>query len=258
MVRLERFWSRSRLRGVGKFNFFVMDKPITTLFMLMSVDGKISTGGNDKFDVDQDFSKIKGVKEGLYQYYDLEQKTDLFSLNSGRVLVKVGVNKPRKDIRKLPVSFLVIDNEPYLNKIGVDNLLKKSKKLFIVTTNKNHPAFLQKDADNLEIIFYKKDIDFVDLFRKLKKDFGIKRMTIQTGSTLNSIFLRNKLIDKISIVVAPALIGGKDTPSLIGGKSLFVVKELKDVKALKLVGVKKLKNSYLYLKYNVVNETQIN
>ena len=45
-----------------------MDRPITTLFMLMSVDGKISTGATDDLDVDKDFPKIKGVNEGLHQY----------------------------------------------------------------------------------------------------------------------------------------------------------------------------------------------
>ena len=234
-----------------------MDRPITTLFMLTSVDGKISTGSTDKLDVDKDFPRISGIKEGLKQYYEIERTTDLHSLNSGRVLAKVGANKPQKNLVKLPVSFLIIDNEPHLNKTGVDNFLKRSKKLYIITTNKNHPAFQRKDADNLEIIYYKNRIDFVDLFRKLKQDFGINRVTIQTGGTLNSIFLRNKLIDKISIVVAPTLIGGKDTPSLIDGKSLSSVKELSLIKALKLTEVKKLNDSYLHLKYDVINDTKI-
>lgn len=60
-------------------------KTITTLFMLMSVDGKISTGAVDELDVDRDFPRINGVKEGLYQYYEIEKTTDLWSLNSGRV-----------------------------------------------------------------------------------------------------------------------------------------------------------------------------
>ena len=69
-----------------------MDRPITTLFMLMSVDGKISTGASDHLDVDKDFPKIAGVKEGLHQYYEIEQTTDLWSLNSGRVQAKIGIN----------------------------------------------------------------------------------------------------------------------------------------------------------------------
>jgi 2,5-diamino-6-(ribosylamino)-4(3H)-pyrimidinone 5'-phosphate reductase len=82
-------------------------------------------------------------------------------------------------------------------------------------------------------------------------------MTIQTGGTLNSIILREKLIDKISIVIAPALIGGKETPTLIDGESIKSFEELEKVKALKLIDVIKLNDSYINLKYDVVNETRI-
>lgn len=232
-------------------------KPISTLFMLMSVDGKISTGNTNELDLDKDFPKIKGIKEGLQQYYDIEQTTDLYSLNSGKVQAKVGANNLQKKIVRLPVSFLIIDNKPHLNKIGIDNFIKKSKKLFIITTNKSHPAFDRKNENNLEIIYYKNKIDFIDLFRKLKEDFKINNLTIQTGGTLNSIFLRHELIDKLSIVIAPSLIGGKETPSLIDGKSLSFVNELKNIKALKLVDIKKLENSYIHLKYNIINNTVI-
>ena len=50
--------------------------------MLMSVDGKISTGSTDELDVDQDFPKSPGVREGLHQYYEIEQTTDLWSFNT--------------------------------------------------------------------------------------------------------------------------------------------------------------------------------
>lgn len=52
-----------------------MNRPVTTLFMLMSVDGKISTGKTDALDFDIDLPLIEGVKEGLQQYrkhYSLE------------------------------------------------------------------------------------------------------------------------------------------------------------------------------------------
>ncbi|MBQ2080430.1 MAG: deaminase, partial [Treponema sp.] len=62
-----------------------MERPTTTLFMLMSLDGKISTGASDELDVDRDFPLIDGLKEGLHQYYEIEQTTDLWSFNTGRV-----------------------------------------------------------------------------------------------------------------------------------------------------------------------------
>lgn len=85
----------------------IMNRPITTLFMLMSVDGKISPGATDELDFDKDFPHIDGIKEGLQQYYDIEQTTDLWSLNSGRVQAKMGVNKHNMP-SKTPVSFVFI------------------------------------------------------------------------------------------------------------------------------------------------------
>ena len=41
-----------------------MERPITTLFMLMSVDGKISPGITDALDFDKDLPQIPGVGEG--------------------------------------------------------------------------------------------------------------------------------------------------------------------------------------------------
>ena len=116
-----------------------MDRPITTLYMLMSVDGKISTGSNDSLDFDQDLPNINGVKEGLHQYYEIEQTTDLWSLNSGRVQAKIGVNsrsKPKKTI----VSFVIIDNN-HLEESGVRYFCSLAKEFVLVTMNRNHPAF---------------------------------------------------------------------------------------------------------------------
>ena len=129
-----------------------MERPITTLFMLMSVDGKISTGATDDLDVDRDFPQIDGVKEGLYQYYEIEQTTDLWSLNSGRVQAKMGVNtKPLPE--KGPVSFVLIDNH-HLTQDGIRYFAALSETFVLITTNPDHPAY-GVEAPNLHIIFQK-------------------------------------------------------------------------------------------------------
>ncbi len=79
------------------------DRPETTLFLLASVDGKITTGDTDVLDTEPDFPRIAGIKEGLRQYYDLEQQTDLVSLNTGRVMKKVGMNE-KSNPEKIPVD----------------------------------------------------------------------------------------------------------------------------------------------------------
>ena len=226
-----------------------MDRPITTLFMLMSVDGKISTGASDSLDVDKDFPKITGVKEGLHQYYEIEQTTDLWSLNSGRVQAKIGANT--KDMpQKTPVSFVSIDNQ-HLTEYGIRYLCALSKQFVLVTSNEKHPAFEMKE-DNLHII-YQKELSMKEVLTKLRSEFGCERITIQTGGTLNGLFLREKLIDYIDIVVAPILIGGKDTSTLIDGQSLMSESELSKLGVLKLQECVVLENSYLRLRYEVIH-----
>ena len=229
----------SRQRGQA------MDRPITTLFMLSSLDGKISTGATDKMDFDKDFPNIEGLKEGLRQYYEIEQTTDLWSLNSGRVQAKVGVNTSEMP-KNCPVSFVVIDNT-HLTEHGVKYFIKLSKQFVLVTSNKNHPAYSLK-ADNM-LIIYQEKLDLAGMLVQLKEQCGCERITIQTGGTLNSIFLKEKLFDYIDIVVAPVLVGGKDTPSLIDGDSIITTIELSQLGVLELIDCQKLKNSYIRLKY---------
>lgn len=226
-----------------------MDRPITTLFMLMSVDGKISTGATDNLDVDKDFPKIAGIKEGLHQYYEIEQTTDLWSLNSGRVQEKMGVNT--KEIPdKTPVSFAMIDNT-HLTEHGIRYFCALSKEFVLITSNIAHPAF-QVDADNLHIIC-QSELSLADALAKLKSEFGCQRLTIQSGGTLNGMFLREKLFDFIDVVVAPVLIGGKDTSTLIDGQSLLSECELSQLGVLQLQECTVLEDSYLRLRYKVIH-----
>lgn len=224
-------------------------KPVTTLFMLMSVDGKISTGAADELDFDKDLPQIKGVKEGLQQYYDMEQTTDLWSLNSGRVQAKLGVNESAMPA-KTPVSFVLIDNH-HLEEHGVRYFCARSEQLVIVTSNREHPAF-QVDEPNLRIIYQNK-LDLHDLLKQLGEKFGCERITVQTGGTLNGLFLREKLFDYVDIVVAPVLVGGRDTSTLVDGASLTSAGELSKLGVLRLEDVQRLEDSYIRLRYKVIS-----
>ena len=226
-----------------------MDRPITTLFMLMSVDGKISTGATDDLDVDKDFPQITGVREGLHQYYEIEQTTDLWTLNSGRVQAKIGVNT-KKTPNRTPVSFVIIDNK-HLDENGIQYFCALSKLFVLITSNAKHPAF-NIEEDNFHIIF-QKELSLKNALIKLKSEYGCERITIQTGGTLNGFFLREKLFDYVDIVVAPVLIGGKDTSTLIDGNSLLSQRELSKLGVMKLQECVVLKNSYLRLRYEVIH-----
>ena len=224
-----------------------MDRPVTTLFMLMSVDGKISTGASDALDADKDLPTIDGVREGLHQYYEIERTTDLWSFNTGRVQEKMGVNDKALP-EKGPVSFAVLDNS-HLTLNGVRYFCALSERFVLITSNRSHPAFGVSES-NMGIIFQERT-DLGGALCRLKNDFGCERLTVQSGGTVNGLFLREKLFDYIDIVVAPVLVGGRDTSTLIDGRSIMSPGELSGLGVLRLIDCSVLQDSYIRLRYKV-------
>ena len=227
-------------------------KPITTLFMLESLDGKISSGNNDHLDADKDWCRIDGVKEGLHQYYEIETTTDFYSLNTGRVMSKIGVNERTKYHDKVDCRFIIIDNKPHLNENGIDYICHWVDRLILVTTNKYHIVYsLQEKYNTCDVLCY----DFLDLsvlLSDIKEKYNAEAITIQSGGTLNGKFLRDNLIDYVNVVIAPLLVGGKDTSTLIDGEAIISSQELNKLKALQLLECNQLEDSYIQLKYKVI------
>ena len=224
--------------------------------MLMSVDGKISTGDTDVLDFDRDLPTVAGIREGLPQYYDLERRTDLFSLNTGRVMEKIGMNTRTDEPTPIPCTFVIIDNKPHLTMSGVTYLAKKLKRLVVVTSNTAHPALTIRQ-NNVSVILETKGISFRALFEIVKWDFGADAMTIQSGGNLNATLFREGLIDHLSIVVAPTIVGGGTTSTLVDGEANHTMEDLKNIVTLKLVEVTPLKDSYIHVRYDVVRSSPI-
>ncbi len=226
-------------------------RPITTLFMLESLDGKISSGNNDNMDADKDFCRIDGVKEGLHQYYEIECTTDYFSLNTGRVMAKIGVNQKKEYHDKVEVIFVIIDNKPHLTENGIDYMCHWGEKLILVTTNKNHIAFsLKEKYENLDILYYDQ-LDLTKMLEDLSEKYSAERLTIQSGGNLNGLFVRENLIDYVNVVIAPLLIGGRDVSTLVDGEAISDEKDLNKLRSLQLIECNKLNDSYIQLKYKV-------
>lgn len=229
-------------------------RPYNTLFMLMSADGKISTGSNDHMDMDKDLPNIAGVKEGLHQYYEIEQTQGLWYFNTGRTMAKVGNNEKDLSNHSWGINFVLLDNS-HLTEHGIEYFCSISDKLIIVTSNINHPAFKILNNNNLNIMYYK-ELNLKKMMKDLYVKFGCKSMCLQSGSTLNALLVKNKLIDELDIVVCPILIGGKDTVSLIGGESFVSSSDLNQAAVLKLDKAEILKDSYLRLRYKVINSEE--
>lgn len=58
------------------------------------------------------------------------------------------------------------------------------------------------------------EIDFERVLRTLKREFGIERLLVEGGGGINGSFLAAGLVDEISLLLAPAVDGGRGVPAL--------------------------------------------
>ena len=67
------------------------------------------------------------------------------------------------------------------------------------------------------IVAGKNHVDLPLLMSILKEKFGVKKLMIEGGPTLNWHMLHDRLVDEIRMIHLPFIVGGADTPSLVGG-----------------------------------------
>lgn len=67
------------------------------------------------------------------------------------------------------------------------------------------------------VVAGKDHVELPLLMKILKKDFGIENLMIEGGPTLNWHMLHDRLVDEIRLIHLPFIVGGSDTPSLVGG-----------------------------------------
>ncbi len=76
------------------------------------------------------------------------------------------------------------------------------------------------------IVAGKNHVDLPLLLSILKEKFGIRKLMIEGGPTLNWHMLHDKLVDEIRLIHLPFIVGGADTPSLVGGMHINSEEEM--------------------------------
>ena len=67
-------------------------------------------------------------------------------------------------------------------------------------------------------------VDLRELLRRLKSR-GIERLLVEGGGELNWGFVRDDLFDELFVTIAPALLGGRDAPTLCEGEGLTMASQ---------------------------------
>ena len=205
------------------------ERPEITCLMISSVDGK-GTG---------DFLFHKSTECSLYHYFSQEQKLGIqgYILGTNTLLTDYAPKNYKPDFSKFS-NTNISKNEDYISKEKGDYYViafdlegeipwKENKGKFleefgrkqvshileIVTqkASKEYLAYL-RSIDITYIIGGKEEIDVNYVLKRLKNEFGMNKILLEGGPTINAYFFNQNLVDKIILYQVPLLGNKEDSP----------------------------------------------
>lgn len=203
------------------------NRPFVHLKLAMSLDGRISLKNS--------VSTMLSGKEAAKRVQDLRHEHDAILVGGNTALVdnpsltdRSGKTRRRK-----------------LARIVLDNRLRISLDSNLVKTANDAPTIVFSDSDDTEKIekLENAGVEVVRLnarnlhhvLRELKTR-NLQSVLVEGGTEVAGAFVDAKLVDKLSFIVAPIVIGGKAAPRAIGGNgadSLENAMRLRDLEIIK-------------------------
>ena len=216
-------------------------KPYIHINTAMTLDGKIAPEkGNLNISNEKDLIRVHKLRKE----YDA---------------ILVGINTILTDDSRLTVHKLPDNQENNPIRIIIDSTLKTpldaravntEAKTIIATTTKAKQEKIKKheEKDNVKVyICGNEQVNLKKLFKKLYNE-NIKTILVEGGSTINYSLFKEELVDKITVCIAPIILGGQKSNTLIGGKGF----NQNTCKKLILTN-KYLLDEDIILEYNVKN-----
>lgn len=215
--------------------------PFVVMKSAMSLDGKIATvSGKSKWITNDVSRKLVHEMRDIY---------DGILVGIGTVLADNPTLTTRlEEGGKNPIR-IVVDS---MARIPLDaKILDKSVTTIIAVTNlaPEDKVVALKEIGAEVLIVESKDgrVDLKKLFSILGEK-NICSIFVEGGATINEMLLKEKLVDKIHMFIAPKIIGGKTAPTPIGGDG---IKELSDAHRLRDITTKFIDNDILITAYIV-------
>lgn len=223
-----------------------MKKPYMICHMMMSVDGRIDCSMT---------VKIAGSNE----YYETLNALDVPTNLSGRVTTQLELAEPGVFTAKNPTEAagkegfskkqnangyqVVVDTKGTL--LWHDDRNSDSPLIVIMSTEVTKEYLAYLDSLHVSwIVCGEKHIDLHKAAEILYTEFGVKRMAIVGGGTINAAFLNAGLLDEVSILLGPGIDGRKGMTSTFDGLPLNT-----EPINLKLTSVQPYANGAVWLRY---------
>ena len=123
--------------------------------------------------------------------------------------------KPKRN-RKLPLWVIPDTSGKLQGKLHVLRRFELCRDIVILTTNATPKGYLRYLTERNYDWHYmgKRPLDYSQALKLLAKTYGAKTVLTDTGKTLNGILINSGLVDEISLLVHPVIVGAKRFPLL--------------------------------------------
>ena len=200
-----------------------MNRPYVICHMLQSIDGKIAGGffrEKQTLELAKIYSDISKDYNGDAIIYGTTTAQEMFSSSK---TVPVLNQKP---IQKIDYIYkddknkwiVVIDPQGQISfdQFVYQNPRLKDKNLIVILTENISSQYLETlKSLNISYLFTgKEEIDLKLALEKLYDLFSIKKLLLQGGGITNTYFIKEDLIDELSLVVSPVVSGEEKQPNI--------------------------------------------
>ena len=229
-----------------------MNRPYVICHMLQSIDGKIAGGffrEKQTLELAKIYSDISKDYNGDAIIYGTTTAQEMFSSSK---TVPVLNQKPIQKIDYIYKNdknkwIVVIDPQGQISfdQSVYQNPRLKDKNLIVILTENISSQHLETlKSLNISYLFTgKEEIDLRLALEKLYDLFSIKKLLLQGGGITNTYFIKEDLIDELSLVVSPVVSGEEKQPNIFKDCHEYIGQTF-DLKQSDL-----LMKSGLYLKY---------
>jgi 2,5-diamino-6-(ribosylamino)-4(3H)-pyrimidinone 5'-phosphate reductase len=221
--------------------------PYVIMHIGVSVDGRIDWGGgadNPYYELVQQFgadTDLSGSNTILKAQWPTDPQTVL-----GEVYVQ-WINKPDRSI------LAIVDSQGRVK--NWDNIKKQPwwrgcVALCSTATPQDHLSYLEEQHVDY-IITGTQHVDLQQALEELNTRYHCQKVRIDSGGILNGVCLRAGLVDEVSLVISPALVGGTSP------QTMFVAPDLaseEGVIPLILTQIETIRDRYLWVRYKVMKQ----
>ena len=196
-------------------------RPYVILSAAMTLDGKIGKNA----------TKIKlSSKKDKIRVHRLRAKVDGILIGKNTL----DADNPTLSVRytrgKNPVRIVLDSRGTIKSSSKIIQSCNKIPTIVATTSLISKKNLLRLEKFPLEVIKCgKTSVDILRLLKILQKK-RIKKILLEGGGTINWSFLKRGLVDELIITIAPYILGGSDSVTLVEGsgfKSIFSMKKLK-------------------------------